>query len=339
VIHGCGGEQDIRKMGRLHRKMPITSVTFAVATLAISGFPFLSGFYSKDLMLASMLEFVSTHRHWVLFAIPALAASITAFYMMRLYLLTFFTAPRDEHVHHHAHESPKVMWVPLAILAVLSIVVGWGGSLPDRHAKGGGEYEYAGGSGLVGLIADAQPTWAISWQMEEAAKSHRDGAAERPAEAHHGFHTLATIFAGGAMAIGFAVSFLTYYFGIISPANVARRFKPLYTLLVNKYYVDELYRATFVAGTLALANLGKWIDRKILDGIADGSARWVVRTAFFSGLTLDNRGVDGAVNGAAELALASGNLVRRGQTGRVRTYVLTLAGALAAVILLAMFLF
>ena len=116
-------------MGGLRRKMPVTCWTFLIGMLAIAGVPFLSGFYSKDAILASVLGFTWTHRsHGVLFLLPAVAAALTAFYMLRLYLLTFRTTARDEHVHTHAHESPKVMWVPLVILAVLSIGIAWFGA-------------------------------------------------------------------------------------------------------------------------------------------------------------------------------------------------------------------
>jgi NADH-quinone oxidoreductase subunit L len=108
---------------------------------------------------------------------------------------------------------------------------------------------------------------------------------------------------------------------------------PVHKLLWNKFYFDELYRATFVAGVLMLASFGKWFDRVILDGLADGSARWMARLAFFSGLTLDNRGVDGLVNGAARLALVGGNLARKGQTGRVRNYILALTTGGAVIVL------
>ncbi|MFA5865941.1 MAG: NADH-quinone oxidoreductase subunit L [Phycisphaerae bacterium] len=332
VIHGCHGEQDIRKMGKLHGKMPITSITFLIATLAIAGFPFLSGFYSKDAMLASMLAFTWTHgSHWILFILPSLAAAITAFYMMRVYLLTFHTTAKDEHIYHHAHESPKVMWIPLALLAALTIGIGWFGAMPERKAMGGGVYTYEGGRGLVGLIAEAQPRWAVSWQMAENLKS------EKGEVSHQVFHTWATIVASSAMAMGIIFAFLVYSLKLISAQRMAERFWPIYNLLVNKFYMDELYRATFVAGVLKLAAMGKWIDKNILDRIADGSARWVVRWAFFSGLTLDNRGVDGAVNGAASLALAGGNFARKGQTGRVRNYVLAMATVVAIVVLVAGF--
>ncbi|MCU0917057.1 MAG: NADH-quinone oxidoreductase subunit L [Planctomycetes bacterium] len=323
VIHGCHGEQDIRKMGRLHDKMPITSWTFLVATAAIAGVPFFSGFYSKDAILASALGFSWTHRtHGLLFILPALAAGLTAFYMLRLYLLTFRTTARDEHVYAHAHESPRLMWVPLAVLAVLSIGIGWG-RMPEHQA---GDEAHAAGSrgwGLVSLIAEAQPAWTVSGDAgthgSEAASHVASAASEasHAADAAHGFHLPATIVATCAMLLGVFMAWLVY------------------KLLLNKFYFDELYRVTFVAGVLKLAAFGQWFDRVILDGLADGSARWVARTAFFSGLTLDNRGVDGLVNGVARTALAGGNLARLGQTGRVRNYLLALAtgGALVVILL------
>ncbi len=342
VIHGCHGEQDIRKMGRLHGKMPITSITFLIATLAIAGVPLLSGFYSKDAILASALGFSWTHRvHWLLFILPAVAAAITAFYMLRLYLLTFWTKARDEHVHHHAHESPKVMWVPLAVLAVLTICIGWFGRMPERHSLGEGRYEYKNGRGLVGLIAEAQPQWAVSWQMQEAGHASAHGVSKEEADAEaaheeHGFHLVAMAIATCAMLAGVFMAWLVYSKELISAAKAAQVLAPLHKLLLNKFYFDELYRATFVEGVLKLAAFGKWFDKTILDGLADGSARWVARTAFFSGLTLDNRGVDGLVNGVAQATLAGGNIARMGQTGRIRNYILglTTGGAFAVVILM-----
>jgi NADH-quinone oxidoreductase subunit L len=138
------------------------------------------------------------------------------------------------------------------------------------------------------------------------------------------------------MATGLLAAWLIYSRGVLSPARAIETLAPLHKLLVNKFYFDELYRATFVAGVLALASLGKWFDRVVLDGLADGSARWVARRASFSGLILDHRGVDGLVNGVAQVALAGGQWARLGQTGRVRHYLLALttAGALIVVLLL-----
>jgi NADH-quinone oxidoreductase subunit L len=259
--------------------------------------------------------------------------------MLRLYLLTFRTTARDEHVHAHAHESPKVMWAPLAVLAALTVCIGWFGRMPERHSLGEGRYEYEGGRGLVGLIAEAQPQWAISWQMQEAVQtsSHEASKAEADAEhahAEHALHTTAMMIATAAMLAGVSLAWLVYRKGFGLADKAARVLSPLHKLLLNKFYFDELYQATFVAGVLKLASFGKWFDRTILDGLADGCARWVTRTAFFSGLTLDNRGVDGLVNGVAQAALVGGNIARMGQTGRIRNYVLALTTAGAVVVVL-----
>jgi NADH-quinone oxidoreductase subunit L len=346
VIHACHGEQDIRKMGRLHQKMPITSLTFLVGTLAISGVPLLSGFYSKDAILASALGFAWTHRtHWALFAVPAIGSLLTAFYMLRLYLLTFHTKARDEHVHSHAHESPRAMWVPLAFLAILSIGIGWFGTAPERTTLADGQYTYAGGRGLMGLIGRAQPQWAVSYGSEQMAheskavapadKAGAEAGAAMESEEHQ-FHFPATVIATLAMLFGVSTAWLVYVRGVISPARVAEVLAPLHRLLLNKFYIDELYQAVFVRSVMRLAAVGTWFDRVVLDSLADGSARWMARLAFFSGRILDQRGVDGLVNGVALVTMASGNIVRKGQTGRVRHYllILTTVGALVVGILM-----
>jgi len=325
VIHGCGNEQDIRRMGGLHKKMKITSYTFLAATCAIAGVPFFSGFYSKDAILTSALAFSSTHGHWLLFVLPMAAAAITAFYMMRLYLLTFRGQPRDEHIHRHAHESPRVMTLPLIFLAVLSVIVGWGGMPSRSHGEGHDEaaIEHHSTVTLAGVIAEAAPKQAISFRVESSAHEVDE----------HYLHTLVTYLATGSMVGGFSLAILIYGFGFPSPARAAEVLAPVHRVLINKFYFDELYRATFVAAALKLASLGKWFDLTVLDGIADGSARWMARIAFFSGEVLDNRGVDGAVNGVAGIALAGGKVARSGQTGRVRNYLLAAISIAAAVVL------
>jgi NADH-quinone oxidoreductase subunit L len=137
VIHAVHS-QEITDMGALRRKMPITFVTFLIATLAISGVPFFSGFYSKDMILAAALEFgMKNTQHMILFAGALLTAGITAFYMFRLVILTFLGKPKDQHKFDHAHESPPNMWVPLVILAGLSFSFwysGWYGDLVKKPA-------------------------------------------------------------------------------------------------------------------------------------------------------------------------------------------------------------
>ena len=136
VIHGCHHEQDLRKMGGLKAKMPITAFTMLVGVLAISGTPFLSGWYSKDMILSASLGFAMAHpEHFLLFLLPVVTAGMTAYYMFRLWFLAFTGTPRDAHTYEHARESPAVMTVPLVILAVFSICVGWGWPLYDAHAS------------------------------------------------------------------------------------------------------------------------------------------------------------------------------------------------------------
>jgi len=124
VIHGMSDEQDIRKMGGLKDKMPTTYGTFLVACLAIAGFPGLSGFFSKDLILEE--AFISEHGSWLLWLVGTIGAGMTAFYMFRLLFMTFWGEARASHeVAHHIHESPVSMTCPLVVLAVLSLVGGY----------------------------------------------------------------------------------------------------------------------------------------------------------------------------------------------------------------------
>ena len=138
VIHAVHS-QEITEMGGLRRKMPITFVTFLIATLAIAGVPLFSGFYSKDMILGAALEFgMKNPHHMILFAGALLTAGMTAFYMFRLVIRTFLGEPVDHHKFEHAHESPPNMWVPLVILAGLSFSFwysGWFGDLVRKPAS------------------------------------------------------------------------------------------------------------------------------------------------------------------------------------------------------------
>jgi NADH-quinone oxidoreductase subunit L len=160
VIHAVHS-QDIQEMGGLRKKMPITFVTFLIATLAISGVPGFSGFYSKDMILGAALEFgmkSGNPLHMIFFIGALFTAGLTAFYMFRLVVLTFFGAPRDHHKYDHAHESPANMWVPLVILAGLSFSFwysGWFGTLVQKPKSV---------ANLAGISAPAPPA-----TMEHAA--------------------------------------------------------------------------------------------------------------------------------------------------------------------------
>ena len=136
VIYGCHHEQDMLKMGGLFPKMKITALTMLVGVLAIAGIPLFTGWYSKDAILAQAFGFVYVHpQHLLLFLLPLVTAGITAFYMFRMWFMTFTGKPRDEHVYEHAHESPWLMTVPLIVLAVCSVCVAWGWPICDAEAS------------------------------------------------------------------------------------------------------------------------------------------------------------------------------------------------------------
>ena len=132
VIHGMHHEQDMRKMGGLRHKMPVTYITFLIATLALCGLPLFSGAISKEAVLTQALAFWNYHDNFAAglpFLMAATAAGLTSFYMIRVIILTFFGTPRDKHAYDHAHESPRTMTVPLITLAVIS-VLGAGIAIP-----------------------------------------------------------------------------------------------------------------------------------------------------------------------------------------------------------------
>jgi NADH-quinone oxidoreductase subunit L len=191
VIHAVHS-QEITDMGGLRKKMPITFITFLIATLAISGVPFFSGFYSKDMILGAALEFgMKNTQHMILFAGALLTAGMTAFYMFRLVILTFLGKPKDQHKFDHAHESPPNMWVPLVILAGLSFSFwysGWFGDLVKKPAPVipvVAAVSAPSPGGYMGEAASTSPAGALETPRAQSSPAH---AAEpgRPTDAAHG---------------------------------------------------------------------------------------------------------------------------------------------------------
>ena len=252
VIHGMSEEQDIRKMGGLKSKMPTTYGTFAIGCLAIAGFPLLSGFFSKDLILEH--AFGSPHGSSLLWLIGTLGAGLTAFYMFRLFFVTFWGENRsDPEVAHHIHESPQVMTMPLVVLAILSLIGGYF-TVPELLSPLYG-HEHPHVSPLVKYL----PTLL------------------------------------GLGGIG-----LAYRLYVQDPATtdrLSRQFAGLHQLLLNKYYVDELYEAVIVRPLLAASD---WLW-KVWDTVV----------------------IDGVVNGTAQVIQANGSVLRFWQTGNVQTYALS----------------
>ncbi|GAB4371196.1 MAG: NADH-quinone oxidoreductase subunit L [Deltaproteobacteria bacterium] len=252
VIHALSGEQDMRKMGSLKKYLPVTFATMFIATLAISGIPGLSGFFSKDEILWK--AFSSEHGHVALWAVGTLAAGITAFYMFRLVFLTFFGESRMEpEVEKHVHESPYSMTVPLMILAVLSVAGGWIG-IPEAL---GGHNRFE--------------QW-LAPVFSHGAEGAAHGAA------HHSA-ALEYLLMAGSVAVALAGIALAWYLYRVRPEKpkaIAEAAPGLYRTVLNKYYVDEIYDAAIVR-TIVNGSVWLWeaFDDLFIDGIVNGVASLV----------------------------------------------------------------
>lgn len=254
VIHGMHHEQDIKKMGGLKKYMPTTYKTFYVATLAISGIPFFSGFFSKDEIL--WLSF--SQGSPVLWFFLVLAAFCTAFYMFRLLYLTFDGEERFDHHKVHPHESPKLMTFPLIVLAVLSAL---GGFLGVPYALGGSVFPN-------GLEHYLEPVFKVSDQIAGKTGGHHIHAIEYLLMA---FST--------AVAIGAILLAKKFYSDRTwaTPRKLVSGNKGVYKILSNKWYLDEIYYKVFVDPIFAISEsfLFKITDVKIIDGIVNGSAKLI----------------------------------------------------------------
>jgi len=253
VIHAMSEEQDMRNMGGLKKYLPITYMTMLIATLAISGIPGLSGFFSKDEILWK--SFSSDYGHWGFWLIGFITAGITAFYMFRLIYMTFHGKERmDEETKKHLHESPRSMTVPLMGLAVLSVI---GGFIGMPHIFG---------------VTNYFEEWlapVVSGPSHEAAVH---------ALAATGGHSVTTewLLMGASVALVLVSILIARHFYSTRPeaaTNLANKFKGIQTVLVNKYYVDEFYGATVVKGIVnGSLFLWKIFDVLIIDGLINGLA-------------------------------------------------------------------
>jgi NADH-quinone oxidoreductase subunit L len=285
VIEACHHEQDIRKMGGLGAKLPITKNTFIIGSLALAGVPIFAGFFSKDEILYSVFTSQLGGLGKVLWILGAAAALLTAFYITRLVALTFYGKPRDKHIYEHAHESPRVMTVPLVILAVLSTVGGFLG-LPLAEK------------------ANVMHNWLGPWVgghgTEEAAMgSHQGALAQGESVTHAAGHSAGLEVALMAISVALAIigiwtAWRLYIKDLPRVQELSRKFAGAYRVLWNKYYVDEIYNAMFV--------------RPIVDG-----SRLLWR-AFDVGV------IDWAVNGAGRVLRATASYLRPIQNGLAGSY-------------------
>lgn len=258
VIHGLHHEQDLRRMGGLRKSMPITAYTMLVGVLAIAGTPFLSGWYSKDAILADALGFsLANPSHFLLFFGPLLTAGLTAFYMFRLWFLAFAGTTRDPHS--HPHESPRVMTLPLIVLAVCSVGVGWGWPVWDAEAS---------------ILGKGLALEAPHGHVMNGDQAHRFG---------HANHLLA----GGLalLAAGCGAWYAWVRYGKRPPTP--DQLKEPTGVLANRWYFDAIYDWLFVRRTVQLAEFTATADRTspeqpkkqpvTLDGLLTGLAKLVDR--------------------------------------------------------------
>ncbi len=301
VIHAMHHEQDMRKMGGLKQWMPITFATFIISVLAIAGFPPFAGFFSKDEIL--WLAFTSEHGNKFVWFLALCGAGMTAFYMFRQLFMTFYGKCRaDHHTQEHLHESPSLMTMPLVVLAIGAV--------------------FAGLIGLPGVLGGSQ----FAHWLEPVIHGHAEG---------HASHALEW----GLMAVsvsvasfGVFIAFLMYRRESLSPDTFVNLAGGLpYRLFDRKWYVDEIYQAIFVNGTLMLARFWSAFDAYIVDGIVNGVAAVTRFISWLDGL-FDAYIVDGLVNALANVTYWAGNRFRRLQTGNINGYLYGIIIAMAVAV-------
>ena len=261
VIHALSGEQDIRKMGGLSHKIPWTHKLFFIGTIAIAGIPPFAGFWSKDEIMAHAF----THHHYVLYGMAAIGALLTSFYMFRLTYLTFYgTSRMDHHTEEHVHESPTVMIAPLMLLGILSLAGGFIGFPPDNG-------------------------WLHEFLTPAAGRSGEH-------EVSTGVVLSLMMIASGIALFGWALAHYMYSMNPTAPVRWTAKVGALYTTLLNKYYVDELYDFLFVEPMKKLGLALDWFDRVVVDGVvravgqlaelgAAGST-WIEKHVIYGGLNI-----------------------------------------------------
>lgn len=311
VIYAMHHEQDIRGMGGLKKKMPITYYTFLMATLAISGVPLTSGFLSKDSILAGTMAFASLTGgiNIIVPIIGFLVAALTAFYMFRLVLLTFHGEPANKEKYDHAHESPKPMIIPLIVLAVLSFFV---------------FYSYNPIDANVGWFAKYVPTpetvvpveQRFEYQQTEIAGAETSLFEEAVHHAHYPAMILSLLLAGTGILLAFAF----YYWKKFDADKLAEKIKPFYTFSLNKWYFDEFYDGIIVRGLIGLTQVFRWFDNTIIDGVVNGVAALTQKGSSGTG-KFDNGFIDGLVNFTGSIVMFFGLLFRKIQTGKVQNYI------------------
>jgi NADH-quinone oxidoreductase subunit L len=233
VILGMHHEQDIWQMGNLRKKMPVTFVTFLIGSLALSGIPPFSGFYSKDAIFAQALE----EKSYLLFAVAVFVAGLTAFYTFRLFFVVFFGKEKSGHAS-HAHESPWVITLPLVVLAVFAAIGGFIGITNSYGSQFAGEHE------------------TLSFMQQVLEPLHQP---------------VPMLIGIGVALAGIFLAFSLYKNAATDP--LPSKLGALATWMRDKFYFDELYEATVIRLHDFIAAMADWIDRWLVEGLCIGGLR------------------------------------------------------------------
>src|SRR6266496_748956 len=273
VIHAVGGEQDMRKMGGLRKHIPWTFWTMTIATFAIAGIPPLAGFFSKDEILWRAYQM-----NWVYWLVGLITAFITSFYMFRLWFMTFFGeyrgAAESAHGHDHPsragvpaphrhghggiHESPKVMLVPLVILAVLSFAGGWVGIV---EALGGHDYFE---KFLSPVFHSSTPVSNV--ERAVPGETSLTGTESAEQQSDHATELAFTVISVVAGLLGLFLAWLLYSRVPGLPDRIADSIHGLYSAVAHKYWVDEMYAALLVTPLIAVSRVFFWrtVDQGVI---------------------------------------------------------------------------
>jgi NADH-quinone oxidoreductase subunit L len=348
VIHAVHSNE-LPVMGGLRRKMPLTFWTFLISTMAIAGVPFLfSGFYSKEAVLTQALAWGIHHGsplYYVPFLMAITAALLTAFYMFRIIFLAFTGEPRDRERYEHAHESPRVMTIPLVALSAVAIFgagfnffgLSLGGDWFENRVNEKAVFEPYVASAPAGaeredLLASLGPVQEHGGAEEATGAHGHGGAAAAFHEAHEKAHYPTLLLSLAAAGLGILLSWRLFS-GSFKARDIAGDWGFLTgfrKLLWNLYFVDWFYNNVIVKGVLGIRLVLYFFDKYFIDGLVNLCGFLTRMVAKLVGI-VDYRGVDGAVRGTGEGILDAGDSIRRIQTGRLQDYVLLTVFSIAAV--------
>ncbi len=304
VIIGMHHEQDIRLMGGLRKKMPITFLAFSIAALSIAGVPPFAGFFSKDQILWNVLS--SSYGSKTLFIVGLLTAGLTAFYMSRMFILIFLGDTRITENNNHftalneIKESPSLIILPLLILAFFSAATGFL-NMPEI---------FGGGTWLDNFFA---PVFGNTANHEN--------------EYNHDKEFLMMSASVGIIFAGVLLALLVYRLKPLLVKRFTARFHFMHVLVLRKYFIDEIYDYLFVSVVIFFAKLASFFDRYVIDVIVNLFA-YLLRIKSFLIDIADSLWVDGAVNFVADKTLFLGKKARSLQSGRIQVYLVVMALAL-----------